>query len=159
MAEEWNSLKIVRMKLKDPAGVIILEHVSDTTSLPATPKRQAAYRTDDSGNWQTFDGTKWSLVDLSISDERLNELIAANGVDGAVVEALPEIIATLFDRLQIVSTSSGVESFQYLSLEKAIAFYKEMRNIYSEQKQKSSGLSTGRFFRGSRPEVGGIREW
>jgi hypothetical protein len=161
MAEVWNSLKEVRLRVRDPAGVISLEHVANAAALPITPLRQTGYRTDDSGNYQVYntDLSAWEKRDLSISDERLNNFIDLYGLDGATVRAINAITSGLIEKLQVVKFDSGAESTQYQTLNDTIAFYRELKKAYTEEEQEVAGVSTGRIVKTCKPVIGGVYEW
>ena len=85
----------------------------------------------------------------------LNSLIDAKGENGAVIAAIPQIIAGLLDEMRIVRMASGAESNEFLSLSDALAFYKSLRNIYKEDDDVEQGTNTGRMFRVRKPTIGG----
>lgn len=160
MAEVWADLKTVRLKLSDPSNIIDLDHVANTAALPATPKRQTAYREDDTGIYKVYDIelSAWTSVDLKISDETLNNLIATNGVNGSVISAIVQIIANLINSMSIVSFDIGTESTQYQTLDSALSFYRYLKTMYTEEADKDTFTSTGRMIRTREPVVGGVRE-
>jgi hypothetical protein len=158
--EIWENLRAVRLKLKDPSGCVNFNHVLNAAALPVAPARQTGYRADDSGTWYVFNeiAEEWQIVDIKISDETLNELIFSYGVSGAIIAAIPEILAYIYDQMPIVSVSSGSESTQYQSLANAQAFYTKLRDLYKEMKEESAGSSTSKIIRTRGREVGGVRE-
>lgn len=153
MAEVWSVLKSVRMKLRDPAAVIALE---EAVTIPTDPAYQKAVRV--AGTYYVYNGTAWVRVNLLISDEDLNNLIEAKGENGAVIAAIPQIIAGLLDEMRIVRMQSGAESSEFLSLADALAFYKSLRNLYKEDDDVEQGANTGRIFRVRKPTIGGVWE-
>ena len=160
MAEVWSSLKSVRMKIRDPLGVIDLDHVTNQAALPVTPKRQTAYRTDDTGTyWQFDEGLQaWGAKDIRVSDETLNGIIDAKGVTGAVGPAIDEIIAGLYSELPLVQSSSGSENLQFMKLSEALAFYERLKKIYADAVAENENMNTGKFVCTPQRVVGGIRE-
>lgn len=153
MAEVWSVLKSVRMKLRDPAAVITIE---EAVTIPTEPAYQKAVRV--AGTYYVYNGTEWARVNLLISDEILNNLIEAKGENGAVIAAIPQIIAGLLDEMRIVRMQSGAESNEFLSLSDALAFYKSLRNLYKEDDDVEQGANTGRMFRVRKPTIGGVCE-
>lgn len=153
MAEVWSVLKSVRMKLRDPAAVITIE---EAVTIPTDPAYQKAVRV--SGTYYVYNGTAWARVNLLISDDDLNSLIEAKGENGAVIAAIPQIIAGLLDEMRIVRMQSGAESSEFLSLADALAFYKSLRNLYKEDDDVEQGANTGRMFRVRKPFIGGVWE-
>lgn len=153
MAEVWSVLKSVRMKLRDPAAVITLE---EAVTIPTEPAYQKAVRV--AGTYYVYNGTAWARVNLLISDEDLNNLIEAKGENGAVIAAIPQIIAGLLDEMRIVRMQSGAESNEFLSLADALAFYKSLRNLYKEDDDVEQGANTGRMFHVRKPTIGGVWE-
>lgn len=160
MAEVWADLKTVRLKLSDPSGVIDLDHVANLAALPVAPKRQTAYREDDTGQYKIYDTelSAWSVLDLKISDETLNTMIAASGVNDAVVSAIVQIIGSLLDTMRIVSFNSGTETTQYQTLQSVLDFYKSLKTMYSDEANKGTLTSTGRMMRTKPPTIGGVTE-
>ena len=161
MAEVWESLKAVRLKLKDPSGCVNLMTVANLAALPVAPSRQTGYRTEDTGIWYIFNETAeaWQIVDIKISDDSLNSLIDSYGISGAVINAIPEILAYIYDQMPIVQINSGSESTQYQTLANAQAFYTKLRDLYKEMAAGSEGTSTSRILKTQRQQVGGVREY
>lgn len=153
MAEVWSILKSVRLKLRDPAAVVEL---AEATVMPTEAEYQKAYRV--SGVYYVYNGTAWARVNLLISDEILNKLIEAKGENGAVIAAIPQIIAGLYDEMRIVKMSSGAESTDFLSLTDALSFYKALRNVYKEDDDIEQSVNTGRIFKTRKPTIGGVWE-
>ena len=158
--EIWENLRSVRLKLKDPSGCVNLDHVANEEALPIAPVRQTGYRADDTGTWYFFNeiAEDWQIIDIKISDATLNGLIFSYGVSGAVIAAIPEILAYIYDQMPIVSVNSGSESTEYQTLANAQAFYTKLRDLYKEMNEKVAGVSTSKIISTRTRQVGGVRE-
>jgi hypothetical protein len=156
----WDSLKETRLRLRDPSGVINLEHVATSSSLPAVPLSQTAYRSDDTGIYAIYDSdlTTWSNVNLLVSDARLNNLIDLYGIDKSTIKAISYIISSLYERLNFVKLDAGAESTQYQTLNDTLAFYKALRDQYKEDAAELSGVDTGRYLKITPPSIAGGME-
>jgi hypothetical protein len=154
MAEVWDSLKSVRIKLNDPTEVINLEHVADFSSLPASAVSQTAYRTDDSGEYYLFSGASYIKKDLFISDELLNEMISAYGETGAIRQAYTILMSRTLREMEIVRHSNGSESFEYQALSTQLDEYRKLRDAIQEDEAQAEGYGTGRTIRTCRPIIG-----
>lgn len=160
MAETWEYLADVRGKISDPAGVIALDHVTDYASLPSSPSSQTAYRADDTGIYYIYDSglSAWEVVDLLISDDRLNNLIDLYGSSASVYRAITIILSTLYNEMRVVNQSAGAESTQYQTLTDTLNFYKSLKEQYKEEDAQSSAMDTGRVVMTRRAPVGGFDE-
>lgn len=153
----WEMLKAVRLKLRDPAGVIALDHVADFASLPAVPRNQTAYKLDDTSEYYIYSGT-WARTNLLMSDEMLNSMIDAVGENNAVLRSITMIISSLASEMKLVRMSSGTEDMQFQSLSDLLSFYRSLRAMYKEEDIEGAGVSTGRFIRMATPAIGGVYE-
>jgi hypothetical protein len=160
MAENWDNLKRIRLKLRDPAGVIALQNVATAADLPASPARQTAYRANDTGTYSVYDANlkAWQAIDLLLSDETINDALAACSEDAAIRQLIPMIIASLFEQLKVVSIGTGTESTSYASITAAIDFYERLKTQYAAAAAEAGNSSTGRIFRARRPVIGGVVE-
>lgn len=161
MAEVWEDLKEVRLKLMDPQGVINLVQAANRAALPSVPRNQYGYRLTDTGEYYVNEPSlgAWEPLPLRIADDTLNALIAQYGVGGAIQRAIPPIMAKILSEMSVLQISSGTDSTQYQSLETILGFYRGLKGMYAEEAKEVTGFSTGRSFRCRRPTIGGVREW
>lgn len=150
-------LKSVRLKLRDPSGVISIDHVSDFASLPVVPKNQTAYKLDDTSDYYIYSGT-WARTNLLMSDEMLNSMIDSVGENNAVLRSITMIISSLASEIKLVRMSSGTEDMQFQSLSDLLSFYRSLRAMYKEEDIEQAGAGTGRFMRMTGPVIGGVSE-
>ena len=161
MAEVWDSLKAVRLKLMDPQGIINLDHAATYAALPIAPYSQYGYRDDATGIYYRRDValSTWEALSLRIADETLNDLIDEYGIKGAVKHAIPPIMAVVLNEMSIVQLSSGTETTQYQSIASIYQFYKGLQAMYAEEAEEEVGYSTGRMIHTRKPVIGGVHEW
>lgn len=156
MAEVWNTLKNVRVKLADPIGSVNLDHVDNYAGLPIEPASQTQYRTDDTGVYYKINpGNLYEAVELRISDDILNSLIGTYGEFGAVKRAIPIIMAGVLNEMQAVRMKNGTEDIQYQSLSEILNFYKVLKDAYQEEEASNNNYGTGRKIYVERPIIGG----
>ena len=159
MAEVWASLKELRIRTSDPFGFIDIQTVADKTELPATPIAQTVYRSEADKEYLEYKNSAWVHVDIEISDEMMNSLIASYGVTKSVEKCINLILASLGKKLSIEKSDSGTESFTFTSLKAQYDFYKALKTDAKEEASEETGYSTGRFFASGHSVVGGMLQW
>jgi hypothetical protein len=156
----WADLVELRLRIKDPLGVIAILSVADeATRLAVTaPARQTAYLQADTGVYYTWDeGLKeWEARDLLLSDTRIGVLIDLYGLAKAAPKAVKDIIPELGHRLAYIArTQDGANSTDFVNLSTMHNFYKDLAKSMEEEVAKDEGASTGRMFRTRDPSIGG----
>lgn len=149
----------LRLRIKDPLGVIAIVSVADATARLAVtaPARQTAYKQLDTGDYWTYDAelAAWAAEDVLLSDTRLGLLIDLYGVAASAPRVIKEIAAELGRRLYIAQTQDGAGSTTYQNLSTMKSFYKDLAATFEEEVAKDAGTSTGRYFRTHRPHIAG----
>jgi hypothetical protein len=154
MAEVWETLKSVRIKLNDPFEVINLNHVTNFAALPASAISQTAYRTDDTGEYYVQSGAYYIKKDLTISDELLNSMIGTYGEYGAIQRAIPILISKTLREMQVARLQNGSESIEYQTLRDVLDFYRSLKDLYKDEGLQEEAYGTGRSIRTKRPIIG-----
>jgi hypothetical protein len=149
----------LRLKIKDPLGVIAISSVADETARLAvtTPGRQTAYKQLDTGTYYLYDSelTAWEALDLLISDDRIGILVDLLGVAKAAIRAIKDIKAELVHRLYVARTQDGAGSTDYQNLTTMLNAYKQIEESMEEVVSEDAGTSTGRYLRMRKPCIGG----
>lgn len=140
-------IKEIRLQIADPAGFIDLQ---EAVSFPVSPAPQTGYLIDG-----VYYETATSVIELQVSDIRLDVWYDSHGTTGAVLRGLRTIIAQLSAKLPIVRSDSGAESTQYTSLVNQYAYYKSRLIDAESQDNKSNNNSTGRWAASATLEVAG----
>lgn len=156
MAEVWASLKELRIRTSDPFGFIDIQTVVNNAAFPATPKAQTVYRSEADSEYFEYKNSAWVHVDIEVSDEMMNSLIASYGVTKSVEKCINLILASLGKKLAIEKSDSGTESFTFTSLKAQYDFYKALKTDAKEEASEETGYSTGRFFGSCGSVVGGM---
>ena len=149
----------LRLKIKDPLGVIAILSVADETARLAitSPGRQTAYKQLDTGTYYIYDTdlASWEALDLLISDARIETLIDLYGIAKSCARVVKDIMAELGQKLYISRTQDGAGSTQYQSLHDLYEFYKALSGTFEEEASEDAGTSTGRYLRMRKPCIGG----
>jgi len=149
----------LRLRIKDPLGVIAILSVADATARLAVtaPARQTAYKQLDTGDYWIYDAdlAVWAAEDLLLSDTRLGVLIDLYGVAGSAPRVVKEIMAELGRRLYIAQTADGAGSTTYQNLSTMKSFYKDLAATFEEEAAVDAGTSTGRYFRTHHVHIAG----
>jgi len=149
----------LRLKIKDPLGVIAILSVADATARLAvtSPGRQTAYKQLDTGTYYIYDTdlSTWEALDLLISDDRIGVLIDLYGIAKSCARVVKDIMAELGQKLYVSRTQDGAGSTQYQSLRDLYEFYKALSGTFEEEASEESGTSTGRYLRMRKPCIGG----
>lgn len=149
----------LRLRIKDPLGVIAILSVADAEARLAVtpPARQTAYKQLDSGDYYVYDEdlAAWKPEDLLLSDARLGVLVDLYGVAKAAPRVVKEIMAELGRRLYIAQTQEGIHTTVYQNLSTMKSYYKDLAATMEEDNAKDEGTSTGRYFRTRDPIIGG----
>jgi hypothetical protein len=147
----------LRLRIKDPLGVIAFLSVADKAALyaVAAPARQTAYLQIDTGDYHIYEGGAWEPQDLLLSDMRLGLLIDLYGIAGAAPRAIKEIKAELGRRLYVAQISDGAGSTIYQNLTTMRAFYDDLIATFEQAAEKDAGTSCGRYLRIRHPHIGG----
>lgn len=150
----------LRLQITDPANAIRIYDLATTGDLPATPVPQTVYYVQATGLYYRTEKTSgavvgdYSFVDLHLSDATLSGLIDELGAY-AKKRALVRIAAKLGSQLQIVKTTSGAESMEFVSLLEAYRYYKALAADAAEETAEDNSANTGRFLRVRRPTIAG----
>jgi len=160
MAEDFDTLSSVRIKLSDPSGVIALAEVDTYSDLPTSPASQTAYRNNETGIYYKYDTdlADWESIDLLVADSVLNTMLESNDVNTTVRRAINIVLAGLYSRRQIVKDGTGAESTEYQSLSTLITLYNSLKAAYKEESAETATANTGRIVQMTRPSVGGFYE-
>jgi len=149
----------LRLRIKDPLGVIAIVSVADATARLAvtSPARQTTYKQLDTGDYWIYDAdlAAWEAVNVLLSDTRLGLLIDLYGVVEAIPHVYKEIVRELGPRLSIVRTADGAGSTEYTNLLAMYDYYKKLTSEAEEEAAVDAGTSTGRYFRTHRPHIAG----
>lgn len=159
MAEDWDSLKELRLRTSDPFGFIDLQTVANKTLLPATPIAQTAYRSEVDKEYLEYKNGSWVHVNIEISDEMMNGFIDQYGVTKSIEKCINIILASIGKKLFIAQSSSGTESFTFTNLTTMRNFYEALKETAKEEASSETGYSSGRFLASGPSIVGGIIEW
>jgi len=157
----FNQIKQLRLRIGDPAGVINIIQVSTLEDLPETPRQQTAYYVISTRYYmQTslLSGAKpsdYTEINLRISDEYLQDLIDAYGVEASICKAYKWIIARLGNELVLVRNSTGAESTEYQRILDMLNYYKQVAKDCTDEYNKSQLNSTGRFYKSKQPNIAG----
>lgn len=124
-------LQKIRLRIKDPYGVLYFETV---TELPSEYDAQTAYLFEDR---YYVDGDQ---VLLKVSDTQLEEWLEDGDINTATILALRSCKAGLAQELFVVKTDSGADSQEFQDLEALSNFYDDQIDYYEDQvcKSKSS---------------------
>jgi hypothetical protein len=153
MPVSFDDIKDVRIKINDPAGVIHIEEVSDSTHLPSAPKKQYIYYTISDEKYLSTEVESGAVpgdykqVDLLVADDAIAALITASGVDTAVYRTIRLIMSKLGQQIRLASISSGRESQTYTSLKELYDYYKDLAEVYKLQGAENVKQSTGLYGR------------
>ena len=149
----------LRLKIKDPLGVISITSVADETARIAitSPGRQTAYKQLDTGTYYVYDAdlSAWEALDLLISDDRIGTLVDLYGMAKSCARVVKDIMAELGRRLYVARTSDGAGSTDYQNLTTMREFYKALAETFEEEASEDAGTSTGRYLKMTRPCIGG----
>ena len=137
----------VRLRISDPAGVIRIE---SATVFPATPKKQTAYLI---GGDYYITATK--ILDLRVSDERIQNWINLKNEDYAVIQSIKAILPQLGAELGLVRSGTGAESTEYTTLIDTYNYYKSLLAELSEDKKSNDNNNSGRFGSSVQPLIAG----
>jgi|GEM_PF-2675873 len=155
----WADTVELRLRIKDPLGVIAILSVAGAAARTAitSPARQTAYKQLDTGDYYVYDEglAAWEARDLLISDTRLELLIDLHGVARAAPRAIKDLVAELGRKLYVAQTQDGAGSVTYQNLATMRNFYKDLAATMDEDAAKDEGVSTGRYLRMRRPNIGG----
>lgn len=155
----WADTVELRLRIKDPLGVIAITSVADAAARIAVtyPARQTAYKQLDTGDYWIYDADllAWEAVNLLLSDTRIGILIDLLGVAAAAPRAIKDIMAELAPKLYIAKTSDGAGSTDYQNLTTMMNAYKAIAASLEEVAAADAGTSGGRYFRIRRPHIGG----
>jgi hypothetical protein len=158
----WADIVELRLRIKDPLGVIAIEAVADEAARIAVsiPARQTAYLQTDTGVYYEYDAelATWEPCDLLVSDTRIGLKIDLYGIALAAPRVVRDIMAELGQKLAIVSRSAGADKTQYQTIGDMIAFYKALVASMEEDAARDTGTSSGGYFRTRRPSVAGGME-
>jgi hypothetical protein len=156
---EFTDIVELRLKIKDPLGVISITSVADETARIAitSPGRQTAYKQLDTGEYYLYDIdlTTWEALDLLISDTRIGTLIDLYGIAKSCSRVVKDIMAELGLRLYVARTSDGAGSTDYQNLTTMREFYKSLAETFEDEAKEDAGTSTGRYIKMLRPCIGG----
>lgn len=144
----FNEIKEVRLTIGDPQGVINILEVADFASIPATPARQTAYKTVDTGYYYV-DG---EAVDLRMSDERISGWIDDGGSDYAICQSIQQILNQIGRELIITKDTSGAESTDFINLTTLRTYYEKLKATYSLE---SKEIKTGIWGQAKQPTIAG----
>lgn len=145
----FTEIKTVRLTINDPSGFIDIQEVS---SVPSPAANQTAYKLTTSGAYVDGDSV---VLDLYISDLRLGALIDAYGVAQAICQSYKIISGKLGSELRLKKNQTGAEVSEYTALQDLYYYYKDLYAVCSNDYQKASGNTTGRYKRFKAPEVAG----
>jgi hypothetical protein len=152
----FTQIKSIRLILNDPANFIDLVSVANTAALPGTPAPQTAYFVADISTYKMHNGTAYvSINDLQVSDGRISEWFDAYGERGAVMRGYAAIIQRLGQQLQMVKNSDGAESTEYTSIDKMLAYYRQVSADYDKIVASETNKDTGRWGKLAAPEIAG----
>jgi hypothetical protein len=159
----WADTVELRLRIKDPLGVIAILSVADEADRlalatpPAIPARQTAYLQSDIGVYFTYDAelAAWEAKDLLLSDARLGVFIDLYGVAAAAPYAIEDLMVELGQKLAIARTSDGAGATDYQNLTTMRNFYETLAKTMREKVAVDAGTSTGRYIRTRRPPIAG----
>lgn len=146
----------VRLRVSDPAGFIAFE---EATTLPSAPANQTAYLYD--GDYYATERTSgatlsdYEVQELRLSDSVIGGYIDNSGVQGAMCEAIKQLIANLGMEMRIKSLSGGADTTEYQSLSDLSSYYTDLLAICVDDKKEDAGNNTGRMFTTKAPEIAG----
>jgi len=152
----FNQIKAVRLIINDPPEYIDIIQVDNLAALPVAPALQTAYNLADTGSYMYHDGTNYVTIgDLQISDTRIGGWIDSFSESGSVVRCFQAIIAKLGARLQMVKNSDGAESTEYTSIDKLLAYYRQVSSDYLNIVASEVKKNTGRWGKAQAIEISG----
>jgi hypothetical protein len=152
MMDTAQDLRLIRMELRDPAGVNDIVYVE---TLPASGDPGAAYYYD--GTYYKWSGLleQWESLPLKIGDAYIRQMVITHGNRG-ILFLIDYLIAGL--NTGAVSFSAGAESVHLQSIKDLLDYYKALRQIKEAEIARAEGMNTGRIFRTPRRPVGGVME-
>jgi hypothetical protein len=152
----FSEVKAVRLTINDPAEFIDIIQVANLAALPVSPAPQVAYNLLDTGAYMMHNGSAYvPITDLQVADSRIGEWVDGFQQQGAVIRSFAAIITKLGARLQMVKNSDGAESTEYTSIDKMLAFYRQISADYSAIASGEEKRSTGRWGKGQAIEIAG----
>ena len=135
----------VRLIINDPPDVIELEEVD---ALPTDPDPQIGYKLTTDGRYYV-DG---EAVELEVSDTRIGNWIDSVGQNGAICNAIQQILNRIGKRLLITRTQGGAESTDFINLTTLQTYYERLKETYEED---AVVRTTGVYGKQKRPQIAG----
>lgn len=157
----WEQIKNLRLKINDPSDIIDIIAVANLEALPETPVFQTAYYVQSTGSYVKTDieseasADDYDLIELDLSDARLNILIDEYGESLAVCKSYRAIATKLGKRVVMKSNTTGTERVEYTTLKEMYNYYKSLADDCESQYNSNSNNSTGRFCSTKNPEIAG----
>lgn len=141
------SLFDVRLRISDPSGFIRLE---TAVTFPVSPLKQTAYLID--GDYYS---TATNILDLRISDERIQNWIDLKDEDYATCQAIKAILPQLGAEIGIVRSTTGAESTEYSTLIDTYNYYKSLLADCTSEKKSNENNNSGRWGGSKAVEIAG----
>lgn len=152
----FSDIKAVRLIINDPPEFINIIQVENAAALPVTPAGQTVYNLADTGAYMRYEASAYVAIDdMQVSDERLGIWIDEFAQIGAVKRGFQAIIQKLGARLIMAKNSDGAESTEYTSLDKMLAYYRQVYADYVAITSSEVKKSTGRWGSVASPEIAG----
>lgn len=127
----------IRLRVSDPQGYPII------VDGPIGNDEQKAYRVSESKYYNSDN----ELIEILVSDSRIQSWINSYGLDKAEINTLKSIIAQIGSRIEIESDTSGAESTKFVSLSSRYRYLKgmltDLENEYAKN-NKSSRIGISR---------------
>lgn len=138
----------LRIRIKDPHGFPM---IVSATEMPASPDELTAYRLGDN----LYYDSENNRLDMNISDNALDAMITAHGIDASECRAYAEIAKTLGGQMRIARLTTGTETTQWTSLVELYNFYRQLSIDCKAQISSDTGSNTGRIGRSKQPTICG----
>lgn len=157
----FEEIKEVRLRISDPFGVINLIEVANKAALPTDPAPQTNYKTADTGYyWETTKTTgatdsDYTIVELQVSDDRIEGWIDSDGVDYATCQGLKQITTQIGKEYGIKKNTAGSDSTEWQALGDLYGYYKDLLKGCTESYEKGKGNSSSRWGGSKAFEVAG----